>query len=562
MSDSSTNWVPWIVGGVMIIVLLPLLLVLTGLVLLFTLWSPTTLPGPASLTPQPTIEEPWTEFGAPEQCRWSFRDHDAPVASVAFLDDRTLAATLDTGEVVKWDILKSKKLGVEKGPRPVAGPLQVVSRNGQRRISSDGGRTVKMGDAQDTPHAILWHGDAVTALAMSTDAKYGLSGHNTGDTSIWLVETGKRIGAVNRASGAADQVAVRSVAINPASTCVAVAHGHEIEVRGWKELDPPLAPPDDAPEQQLLGFATLALRAHKGPVQSTAFTRDGKTLVTASTDGRVRLWDLATGQQTAAVEARSPVVVDRDGKNLWIGRLGGLQRWNLDQRDWVLAGVWVCHEFQTSADGSVLFTAKETSLRRYDFKVGKEPMTWTVQQPLTCMALAPDGKSVALAMKGGNAAQINDASTGQVLVGCPIHEGAKAMSAVSFSPDGKRLATASRESTTIYIVDPVTGKVERALEELSKTGVAALAFSPGGKYLAASTFFQGMVVIWDAATGERVHELSTAMVGEASNMDFAPPITSLAFSADGSKLAAGLPDWVVVFDLAKLKPTLVDQPAK
>jgi WD40 repeat protein len=63
---------------------------------------------------------------------------------------------------------------------------------------------------------------------------------------------------------------------------------------------------------QLLDLATgevTVLAGHTSPIEAAAFSPDGHTLATGSSDKTVRLWDLATGQVTATLTHHSGFVV-------------------------------------------------------------------------------------------------------------------------------------------------------------------------------------------------------------------------------------------------------------
>jgi WD40 repeat protein len=49
-----------------------------------------------------------------------------------------------------------------------------------------------------------------------------------------------------------------------------------------------------------------ALKGHTQGVLSVVFSPDGKTLASASADGRVKLWDVSLGKNSISVEPRPP----------------------------------------------------------------------------------------------------------------------------------------------------------------------------------------------------------------------------------------------------------------
>src|SRR5438270_13573706 len=62
------------------------------------------------------------------------------------------------------------------------------------------------------------------------------------------------------------------------------------------------------------------LQGHTGHVVSVAYSPDGKTLASASYDGMLKLWDMATGKERATLKGHrgrvGSVASNRDGKTL------------------------------------------------------------------------------------------------------------------------------------------------------------------------------------------------------------------------------------------------------
>ena len=71
------------------------------------------------------------------------------------------------------------------------------------------------------------------------------------------------------------------------------------------------------------GKNTATLKGHTGPINSVAFSPDGKTLASGSWDKTIKLWDVATGKSTATLKGHTDLVCSvafsPDGKTLASG---------------------------------------------------------------------------------------------------------------------------------------------------------------------------------------------------------------------------------------------------
>jgi WD40 repeat protein len=244
------------------------------------------------------------------------------------------------------------------------------------------------------------------------------------------------------------------------------------------------------------------------PVGSVLFSPEGHRLVTASTDGTIRLWDVATGRPLIAplpgCQAVGAVQFSPDGRRLVTAN------WDQTARVWdtatgrqlavVRAGSWV-HFVAFSPDGRRVLTMSEAGLRVWEAGTGKaagplipRPLEdnkghWTglvTPRP----SFSPDGRWVLDSDRG----QVWDPKTGG-LVSFPKQQGLMIMNGW-FSPEGRRLVTTASDFT-LRVWDVASGAA--ALSPL-KHAVAPVqaAFAPDGHRLL--TFCQdGTVREWETA---------------------------------------------------------------
>jgi WD40 repeat protein len=212
---------------------------------------------------------------------------------------------------------------------------------------------------------------------------------------------------------------------------------------------------------RLLEPATQGDR-HEGEVFSCAFTADGAYVLSGGWDGRLRLWEAATGAQLAVLVASpkplSACAFSPNGKEWLAGNMEGL------------LSFWdgVSHQ-------SLLNFVAHT-------------------RPISGIAYAPDGQSLATASwdrqivlrKAGHEREGGRilAGHGDIVAGC------------RYAPDGRQLLSWSHDAT-VRLWDVETAR-ELFVFQGHTDRVTAAAISPDGR-LAVSVGRDGVVRVWDLA---------------------------------------------------------------
>ena len=229
-----------------------------------------------------------------------------------------------------------------------------------------------------------------------------------------------------------------------------------------------------------------------------AISPDGKLLATGTLDGKVELWEVASGRRLASIQAYS----------------------NGD------SGLCVALAF--SPDGRVLATGGPNSdhfIKLFDPAASLKLIRQIPTPPsagISALGFSPNGKMLAAALRHERVLLMDAAGRTERL----ISMGSGYIMATVFSPDSKLLATA-RDSGVINLWDVQTGQLQATLKGHTAT-VSSVAFSPDGGTLA-SGGADSTVRLWDVATGqERI-----AFKAHSSNE------TSVAFTPDGTTLISG-----------------------
>jgi WD40 repeat protein/tRNA A-37 threonylcarbamoyl transferase component Bud32 len=310
-------------------------------------------------------------------------------------------------------------------------------------IFAPGGKEVVSGDEDGEIHCwdaatgacrrvLRGHREDVNGLDFSPDGLTLVSGGEDGAVRLWDYATGRPTALLLGPPGQTDQIQLRVLAGQ------SVASGATLTLASGMS--------------QLIHLARL-MDAAQGEVESVCYSRDGRRIVSAGSNGSVSVWDVASRVLKRKWVAHSDrvytAVFSRDGRRIATASVDHHCRlWDSDSGAMLLdrdlqAGVFdVCF----APDGAVLATVDGSgTVGLWD---GKSTHSWA--------ALARHGavpRAVAFSPDGQRLASVGDDRVLRLwTAGQPLTlSGGKAhghtISSVAFSPDGKKLVTGSRDHT-------------------------------------------------------------------------------------------------------------------
>jgi WD40 repeat protein/transcriptional regulator with XRE-family HTH domain len=284
------------------------------------------------------------------------------------------------------------------------------------------------------------------------------------------------------------------------------------------------------------------LRGHSGPVNSVAFSPDGTTLATASSDATVRLWNTASRQVTATLTghtgAVTSVAYSADGTRLaTAGADGTVRLW--DAATHRMTATLPGHQGAVrsvafSPDGHTLVSGgSDRTVRLWNVPDGTARAVLTGHTDwVMAVAFAPDGHTVASA-SADRTVRIWDVTNSQPPMVLAGHS--DQVLGVAFSPDGHTLASGGADRT-VRLWNLPDGTLRSVLTGHSDD-VNAVAFTRAGDTVI-SAGGDGTVKLWDAVNHRVVATLS-------GHTDY---VLAVAAGPDDRLATAGFDQSVVLWD--------------
>jgi RNA polymerase sigma factor (sigma-70 family) len=360
-----------------------------------------------------------------------------------------------------------------------------------------------------------------------------------GDVHLWEVSPGatKPRGNWHNPGGTPLALAVADCRDGPRVMSVS-AHVKGVEVRNWD--------PINKKEISLVKLEGLSAQNPGSAPIKVVLSPDGKRVAVAEpASSCVRLWDATTGKELSTSPGHTAAVRQvaflPDGKAVAsFGADGALLVWQVGsegQPRQVTGPDRLVQATAISPDGKLAAVARSpNSIDVRDMATGNS-VTVIDNEPVSCLAFAPDGKSLALgsgtATATGPEIWLLADKSRRALGG----EKGQVFN-LAYSPDGKLLAT--DEALTIGLWDVAA---DRKVWTLSTPGSGLrnpLAFDPTGRVLAGASQGGDSVTLYDVATGRDLRRCRRP----------GSLIQSLAFARGGRLLVVGDEEGLTLWEVA------------
>ena len=290
---------------------------------------------------------------------------------------------------------------------------------------------------------------------------------------------------------------------------------------------------------------------HLGPINCVRFSPNGETVVSASADKTIKLWNLTNYQEAFTLIGHTQTVlalaISPDGNILASGSADNtIKLWNLRTGEEIQTllghnGSVLC--LAISPDGQTLVSASaDCTVKIWNLNMFQLIHTLTGHtKSVLCIAINPDGKTFASG-SADRTVKFWYLSTGQEIY--TLQKKSGFVFSLDFHPSKQILISGSGDET-VKIWDLRSFEIIRTI---SVHGVvSSLMISPDGENIACGyqLAFQRVACIWELATGKLITYFKNDDNRDYPLINHCDCVYSVAFSPNGKQLATGSRDTTV-----------------
>lgn len=470
---------------------------------------------------------------------------------IAFTGDGRLVSCGNDPTIRIWDAETGEPKGLLQGHTDTVEAIE-LSPDGQFLASVSMDHTVRLWDLHTNKEArfLYSHSQPAKCVAFSGDGRLVASGAKGGEVVVFDMATYKPVAKLQHLDD------VHGVALSSDGNVVAVADGGGMAAIWRIEPNPSIKPSDSAKR-------VTAWAAHSGRVWSIAFPPNGDRLLTAGSDGKVKLslpetsfgWrNLALRESgrfdgypksrrwLATIPDSAKIVTAVDTRGLLVWELprphsvSGKETLNrasrpkdgvslaeplvLDDGTWTVSAVSADGQF--AAGGNL-----EGEVAIWNLRTGQRLGSWSLSSSRTIggVTLSPDGTRIVA--RHNQKAWLIDTKQPEPLRCFDLEDCRQAV----FSPDGSKLAFGDGNVAVLLTLPQLD---ERLVLKGHTSSVRCIAFSSDGQLVATGSNDR-TVNLWDAATGKVVLRLRGHRA-KLAEIAFAPDDRSLVAADDAGTL--------------------------
>ncbi len=396
-----------------------------------------------------------------------------------------------------------------------------------RRFLASGSDELTVWDVASGEALVTWpQPDWVTALAFHPHLELLATGHDDHVVRLWDIKKHKPIHEFR-----AHHAAISAIAFSVDGKKLATA-GEDKAIHLW-DLD--------------RGGPCGSLIGHTDRIPALAWHPDGKRLVSAGWDTTARVWNVETCEPIILLNSHATQVhtlaFNHDGTRLASAdSANAVHLWDMDRPRTVNVLPEQGNEIRClafSPDGQILVSGgAERVLHVWDARHQRDEDTMSdALLSRTALAVRADGKQLA-SLGAGTSLRVWDTTSGDSVLSL---DNARVLRAFAASPDGAWFAAsladedAPLETATLGLWDGATGKRQRLLEG-PKPPITTLAFAPDSTRLASSGHQTTDVWLWQIPSGEPI-----LLIPNATN---SCSVEALAWQPQGRLLACAGIDWL------------------